>query len=89
MDPQIRLFIPLGLLLLTHVRLMLIVDEFDDGHPRVTVVDVVTEAGGINDSELDFELLLFKLCLDDLDLSQLVKLLVVPPVVVFGRGELG
>lgn len=89
MDPQIRLFIPLGLLLLTHVRLMLVVNEFDDGHPRVTVVDVVTEAGGINDSELDFELLLFKLCLDDLDLSQLVKLLVVPPVVVFGRGELG
>lgn len=40
-----------GLLLLEHVRLMLVIQELDDGLPRITVVDIVAEAGGINDSE--------------------------------------
>ena len=40
-----------GLLLLQHVRLMLVVEEFDDGLPGVTVVDVVSETGGINDRQ--------------------------------------
>ena len=88
MDPQICLFIPLGLLLLTHVSFMLVVDELDDGHPRVTVVDIVTKARGVNDGELDLELLFLELGLDNLDFSQLVKLLVVPPVIIFRRGEL-
>jgi hypothetical protein len=88
MDPQIRLLMPLRLLLLTHVRLMLVINEFDDGHPGVTVVDVVAKTGGVNDGELDLELFLFEFSLDDFDLSQLVKLLVVPPIVIFWRGEL-
>ena len=40
-----------GLLFLQHVRLMLVVEEFDDGLPRVAVVDVVSETGGINDRQ--------------------------------------
>lgn len=75
----------LRLLFLTHVCFMLVVNELNDGHPGVPVVDVVTKAGGVNDSELDLELLLFELSLNDLYLSQLIKLLVVPSVVVFGR----
>lgn len=42
-----------GLLLLEHVGLMLVVQELDDGLPRITVVDIVAEAGGINDGQTD------------------------------------
>jgi hypothetical protein len=48
---------------------MLVIDEFNNGGPRVGVVDVVTESGGVNDGELDFELLLLEFGLDDLDLG--------------------
>ena len=41
------------LLFLQHVRLMLIVQELYDGHPRVTVVDVVTEARSVDDRQAD------------------------------------
>lgn len=41
------------LLLLQHVRLMLVVKELNDGLPRVTVVDIVSESGGINDGQAD------------------------------------
>lgn len=40
-----------GLLLLQHVRLMLVVEELDDGLPGVTVVDVVSKTGGVNDGQ--------------------------------------
>lgn len=40
-----------GLLLLEHVRLMLVIQELDNGLPGVTVVDVVSEAGGINNGQ--------------------------------------
>jgi hypothetical protein len=40
-----------GLLLLEHVGLVLVIQELDDGLPRVTVVDIVAEAGGINDGQ--------------------------------------
>jgi hypothetical protein len=43
-----------GLLLLQHVRLMLVIEELNDGLPGVTVVDIVSEAGGINDSQADY-----------------------------------
>lgn len=52
-DTEVDLLSTLGLLLLKHVRLMLVVQELDDGLPRVAVVDVVTEARGVNDSEAD------------------------------------
>ena len=89
MNAKVNLLLPLWLLLLAHVRLVLVVNEVDDGSPRVTVVDVVTEARGVDDRQLRLELLLLELGFDDLDFSQLVKLLLVTPGVILGRGELG
>jgi len=71
------------LLFLTHVGFMLVVNEFDNGEPRVTVVDVVTKSRGVNDCELDLELTFLKLSLDNFDFSKLVELLVVASVVFF------
>jgi hypothetical protein len=88
-DTKVTLLATLGLLLLNHVRLMLVVNEVDDGGPRVAVVDIVTETGGVDYSELDLKLLLLELSLDDLDFRELVELLVVASVVIFRGGELG
>lgn len=82
-NSQIRLLISLWLLFLSHIGLVLVINKFNDGGPRVGVVDVVTESGGINDGELDFELFLLELGLDDFDFSQLVELLMMTPIVVF------
>ena len=46
---EVNLFQAARLLLLQHVRLMLIIQELDDGHPRVTVVDIVAKARGVDD----------------------------------------
>jgi hypothetical protein len=45
MNAEVRLVSPQRLLLLSHVCLMLVIDEVDDRRPRVAVVDVVTKAG--------------------------------------------
>jgi len=63
---------------------MLVVNEVDNGDPRITVVDVVAESRCVNYSELDLELLLFKLGLNDIDFSELVELFVVAPAVALG-----
>jgi len=60
----------------------LVVEELDDGHPRVAVVDIVAEARGVDDSQADLEELLLQLSLGDLDLDCLVDLLLVPALVV-------
>lgn len=88
-NPKVSLLPSLGLLLLAHVCFMLVIDEVDNGGPRVAVVDVVAEAGGVDDGQFRLELLLLELGLDDLNLSQLVKLLLVTPGVVLGGRELG
>jgi hypothetical protein len=85
-DTKITLLAALGLLLLDHVRLMLVVNEVDDGRPRVAVIDIVTKTWRVDDGELDLELFLLELSLDDLDLRELVELLVVASVVIFRRG---
>jgi hypothetical protein len=86
---QVSLLLALGLLLLAHIRLMLVVDELDDGGPGVAVVDVVPEARGVDDGELDLELLLLELGLDDLDLGELVELLDMASAVVLCGRQLG
>ena len=88
-NPEVGLFPTLGLLFLSHIGLVLVVDEINNWGPRITVVDIIPKAGSVDDGELDFELLLFELCLDYLDLSQLVELLVMTPRVVLGRRQLG
>lgn len=67
---------------------MLVVNEVDDGRPRVAVVNVVAETRAVDDGELRLELLLLQLGLDDLDLGQLVELLGVATRVVLRRGQL-
>jgi hypothetical protein len=92
-DTEIDLVLSTGLLLLKHVRLMLVVEELDDGHPGVAVVNVVAEAGGIDDGQSDLEELLLKLGLGNLNLDGLVDLLLVAALVVGivldGGGEKG
>jgi hypothetical protein len=50
---EVDLVLATRLLLLEHIRLMLVVEELDDGHPRVTVVDIVAEARGVDDGQAD------------------------------------
>lgn len=52
-DAEIDLIAAARLLLLQHVRLMLIIQELDDRLPRVAVVHIVAEAGGVDDSKAD------------------------------------
>ena len=85
MDPEVDLLLTLGLLLLPHIRLMLVVNEVDNRRPRVPVVHVVTESGAVNDGEFSLELLLLELSLNNLDLRELVKLLIVTFGVRLGR----
>ena len=89
MDAKVALLSALGLLFLSHVRLMLVVHKVNDGHPAIAVVHVVAEPRRVDDGELDLELLLLELGLDDLDLCELVELLLVALAVVLGRRELG
>lgn len=50
-DTHIDLVRTTGLLLLEHVGFMLVVEELDNGLPRIAVVDIVSEARGINDGQ--------------------------------------
>lgn len=56
---------------------------------RVWRTHVVSETGCVNDSQLDFELLLLELSLDDLNLYGLVQLLCMPASVVLACAQLG
>ena len=54
---EINLLGSARLMLLKHVALMLVVEELDDGLPRVAVVDVVTETRGVDNSKADWGVL--------------------------------
>ena len=56
-NTEIDLIRAARLLLLQHVRLVLVVEELDDGLPRVAVVDVVTETRGVDNSKADWGVL--------------------------------
>ncbi len=53
-DTEVDLVLTPGLLLLKHIGLMLVVQEFDDGHPRISVVDIVAETRGIDHGQTDY-----------------------------------
>ena len=55
MDTEIDLVLTTGLLLLEHVRLVLVVEELDDGLPGVAVVNIVTEARGVDNGQSDYD----------------------------------
>lgn len=52
-DSKVNLVLAARLLLLKHVGFVLVVEELDNGHPRVTVVDIVAESRSINDGQTD------------------------------------
>lgn len=54
MNTKVDLVGTARLLLLKHVGFVLVVQEFDDRHPRISVVHVVSETGCVNDSETDY-----------------------------------
>lgn len=53
-DTEVDLVSTARLLLLQHVRLVLVVEELDDGLPRVAVVDVVSESRRVDDGKADW-----------------------------------
>lgn len=53
---EVDLVLAARLLLLEHVGFMLIVEELDDGHPRIAVVDVIAKARGVDHGEADWVL---------------------------------
>lgn len=65
MDAHVELLLARRLLLLPHVRLVLVVDEVDDRRPAIAVVDIVAEAGRVDDGQPDAEVLLLELGFDD------------------------
>lgn len=50
-NTKIDLGFSTGLLFLQHIRLVLVVQKFDDGHPRIAIVHVVTKTRGINNRQ--------------------------------------
>ena len=53
MDTKVNLVSTAGLLLLKHVRFMLVVQELNNWHPRIAVVDVISETRCVDDSKAD------------------------------------
>lgn len=53
-DTEIDLVNTAGLLLLQHIRFMLIVQELDNRHPRIAIVDIVSKSRCINNGQTDF-----------------------------------
>jgi hypothetical protein len=81
-DAEIDLVLTARLLLLKHVGLVLVVEELDNGHPGIAVVDVVTESRCVDNGQADLEELLLELSLGDLDFDGLVNLLLMTALVV-------
>jgi len=88
---QVGLLLSLGLLLLTHVGLVLVIDKLNDGLPGVPVVDIVSKPRRVNDRQPDLEELLLQLRLCNINLHRLAQLLLMAAlmirVVLDGRGE--
>lgn len=56
MDAKINLVYTPWLLLLEHVRLMLIIEEFYNGHPGVAIIHVVPKPRSIDHGKADYHL---------------------------------
>ena len=53
-DAEVDLVQAARLLFLEHVRLVLVIEKFDDGHPRVPVIHIVAEARRVNDGQANY-----------------------------------
>ena len=63
-----------GLLLLTQIRLVLVVNKVDERYPAVAVIHIVAKAGRVDNREVHTELLFLQLGTDHIDLDSLVEL---------------
>ena len=54
MNTEVDLVLATGLLLLKHVGLVLVIEKFDNGHPRIPVVDVVAETRSVDNGQADY-----------------------------------
>jgi hypothetical protein len=60
MDTEVDLVRSAGLLLLQHIRLMLVIEELNNGLPRIAVVDVVTKSRGVDNGKADWVMVVSK-----------------------------
>ena len=51
MHTKVDLVLTARLLLLKHIRFVLVIEELDDGHPRVAVVDIVAKARSVDNRQ--------------------------------------
>lgn len=61
MDSEIDSTLTSGLLLLSHEALVLIIEEFINGHPAVVVVDIIAKTRSVNNGQFDLEVLFLEL----------------------------
>lgn len=87
MDPLVELVASIRLLLLTHVRLVLIINEVDNRVPGLFVVDIVAKARRVNDRQLYFESLFFQFGFDNVNFGRLVNLFCMAARVVLVHSE--
>ena len=55
MNTEIDLVDTAGLLLLQHVGLVLVIQELDDWHPGIAVVDIVSKARCVDNRETNYQ----------------------------------
>lgn len=53
MDTKVNLLLSLRLLFLKHIRFVLVVEELNDWLPGIAVVDIIAEAGSVDDGQTD------------------------------------
>jgi hypothetical protein len=61
MHSHVNLSFSSGLLLLSHKAFVLVIQKLNDGVPVVSVVHIVTESRGVDNSQLNLEQLFFEL----------------------------
>lgn len=73
-----------GLLFLSHVVFMLIVNKVNDRNPAMTVIHIITKTRSINNGQLDLKHLFLQFSSGDLDLSSFGRDLCTSLIQVFG-----
>lgn len=68
MYAEVALLRSLWLLFLPHVYFVLVVNEINNGSPRVAIVDVVSKTRRVNHGQFDVERLLLEFSFDYVDL---------------------
>jgi len=82
MHSHVNLSFSSGLLLLSHKAFVLVIQKLNDGVPVVSVVHIVTESRGVDNSQLNLEQLFFELYTKNFDVEYVgvtARLLAVSP----------